>query len=200
MKTLFIDFDGTICHDRFWRSVSPSEYQLIQSVLFGTDTTFVKDWMCGRQTSEDINQLVAQKTQLSYDYLWQHFVHDCETMTIDRNIFEIISELRQYYTLVLITGNMDCFSRWTVPSLQLATYFNIIVNSATEGQLKTENGGETFLKYLSGNITDALLIEDSPTSCAIFTALGGTALPVTSEHPALEHLQTIARTAAKIPS
>ena len=191
MKTLFVDFDGTICHDRFWRSLSDAEYTLIQSVLFGTDPTIAKDWMCGTYTSEDINQLVSKKTKLVYAYLWQNFVYDCQTMRIDPEILAVVTALRQHYSVVLITGNMDCFSRFTIPALRLEKYFDRIVNSADEGQLKTENNGETFLKYLTGNINDAILIEDSPTSCTLFTTLGGTALPVTEQHSALQHLQSI---------
>lgn len=191
MKTLFVDFDGTICHDRFWRSLSDAEYTLIQSVLFGTETTMIKDWMCGRYTSEDTNQLVSEKTKLPYAYLWKNFVRDCQTMRVDPAILEVITILRQHYSVILITGNMDCFSRWTIPTLGLNKYFDTIVNSAKEGQLKTERNGETFLKYLSGGIADAILIEDSPTSCTLFTTLGGTALPVTEQHSALQHLQSI---------
>lgn len=70
---------------------------------------------------------------------------------------------------------MDCFSRFTVPSLKLQDYFDVIVNSFEEKQLKTDENGYTFTKYLKGDIHDAILIEDSEKSCEIFSNLGGVA-------------------------
>lgn len=32
---LFIDFDGTLCHDRFWRNIDASGFEKIQNFLFG---------------------------------------------------------------------------------------------------------------------------------------------------------------------
>jgi hypothetical protein len=85
----------------------------------------------------------------------------------------------------------DSFDRFTAPALNLKSHFDVIVNSYTEGQLKTENDGESFLKYLKGSIIDAILIEDSQKSCDVFTQLGGTALQVTRENPAIYYLQSL---------
>ncbi len=191
MRTLFIDFDGTICHDRFWRSLPASEYEQIQQILFGKDSTRVRDWMCGAYTSEDICAFVAAKTNIPFDHLFETLAYDCSTMYIDPLILATIHELRTTFHTVLITGNMDCFSRYTVPSLHLTKHFDTIVNSADERQLKTDAGGETFQKYLQGNMSESFLIEDSPTTCDVFTALGGTALRVTQDTGTLEHLRTL---------
>lgn len=71
MKTLFIDFDGTICHDRFWRSLPKNENQQIQDFLFSGKNSAVVDWMKGVYTSEEINQMVAKETGLLYEHLWE---------------------------------------------------------------------------------------------------------------------------------
>ena len=112
-------------------------------------------------------------------------------MRIDQQIFDLLALLRPRYYLVLITGNMDSFDRFTAPALQLVNYFDTIVNSYTEGQLKTDNNGASFFKYLKGSITDAVLIEDSPKSCDLFTQIGGTAMRVTPEHSSVLHLQNL---------
>ena len=191
MQTLFIDFDGTICHDRFWRSLSQAEYTQIQEILFEQNSEMVYDWMRGKYTSEQITEFVATETGLEYSYLWKIFQDDCKTMRVDEKIFDLITKLRESYYLVLITGNMDSFDRFTAPALQLNSYFDVVVNSCTVGQLKTENNGASFLKYLKGLIMEAVLIEDSQKSCDVFTQLGGTALQVNFDFSIMYRLQNV---------
>ena len=179
METLFIDFDGTICHDRFWRSLRTVENKQVQDYLFSEKNSLVTDWMRGKYSSEEINARVAKETGLNYQYLWETFVYDCNTMTVRKELLELIYKLRIRFHVVLITGNMDCFSRFTVPSLLLNQYFDVIVNSYNEKQLKTDDDGSSFIKYVKGDIGNAYLVEDSITSCAIFKKLGGTAYTVT---------------------
>lgn len=191
MKTLFVDFDGTICHDHFWRSLPANENKQIQDFLFNGNNTYVVDWMKGVYTSQEINKLAAKETGLAYEFLWQTFVVDCKNMYVQKEILEILLILRNKYYIVLITGNMDCFSRFTVPSLKLKDYFNVIVNSCDEKQLKTDNNGYSFTKYCKGNIIDSVLIEDSEKSCEIFKSLGGKAYKVNHKNDTLRYLNDL---------
>lgn len=191
MKTLFVDFDGTICHDRFWRSLNSNENKWIQDFLFSGKNSLVVEWMRGTYTSEEINGLVAKEAGLDYEYVWSVFVHDCKTMSVQSEILNQINQLRNKFHAVLITENMDCFSRFTVPSLQLESYFDVIVNSFEEKRLKTDNAGSSFIKHVKGNIQEAILIEDSEKSCETFKSLGGNALRVTSRGDTLKHLQSL---------
>jgi len=190
MRTLFIDFDGTICHDKFWRGLDNVNRALVQKTIF-VNNPVAAEWMCGKHTSEAINQFVSQETGLEYKMLWDVFVNDCKTMAVDHELLEQIGQLRQKFHVVLITGNMDCFDRFTVPSLRLHNKFDVIVNSFNEGQLKYDRNGETFLKYTLGNFDDAILIDDSTTACDVFRELGGMAQQVTetiSAHHYIENL------------
>jgi beta-phosphoglucomutase-like phosphatase (HAD superfamily) len=191
MQTLFVDFDGTICHDRFWRSLNSSESKQIQDFLFSSNNSIVTDWMRGAYTSEEINELVAKETSLDYGYLWAAFENDCKSMSVQPEILGLINQLRSKFHVVLITGNMDCFSRFTVPSLQLDNYFDVIVNSFEEKQLKTDNNGSSFIKHVKGNIEDAILIEDSEKSCEVFKGLGGKAHRVINKEDTIKHLQNL---------
>ncbi|MEZ4104057.1 MAG: hypothetical protein R3B60_02090 [Candidatus Paceibacterota bacterium] len=47
MKALFVDFDGTLCDERYWRSLPTEEYEAIQELLFKNNTQIVHDWMRG---------------------------------------------------------------------------------------------------------------------------------------------------------
>ena len=188
---LFIDFDGTLCHDKFWRS-SPTQFQeLIQSFLFQENTDLINKWMRGYYTSEQINQLVADKISVDRNWLWNIFVDDCKTMRVSSDTLEMISLLRNKFSVVLITGNMDCFDRFTVPSLKLDKYFDLIVNSYNERMLKDENNGLTFSKLAGNTIKSSILIDDSEKVCKMFTSLGGTALQVTPAKNIDYYLKTI---------
>ncbi|MEH6402658.1 MAG: hypothetical protein V7750_04750 [Sneathiella sp.] len=191
MNTLFVDFDGTICHDKFWRGLGETKAALVQSFIFEKNQLLVNQWMCGKYTSEDVNEYISKETGFEFQTLWNIFVDDCKTMSVDQDLLSLIVELRNKFKVVLITGNMDCFDRFTVPALKLEKYFDIIVNSYNEGQLKYINSGETFSEHIKGHFKNAYLVDDSSISCDIFCRLGGTALHVTKSATAHSHLENL---------
>ncbi len=197
-NTLFVDFHGTICHDNFWRSMAKEDFRRVQEVLFESDASLVNEWMRGEYISEEINKLAAERTGLDFDYLWQTFVHDCKSMRVSQELLNLIASLRDTHRIVLVTDNMDCFDRFTVPELGLDTIFDVIANSYHHGRLKTELNGATFSQYLSGPIEHAVLLDDSKTTCQFFEKLGGTSYQVTRKRPAIRHLKTLA--ASRSPS
>jgi|TARA_Y100000310_G_scaffold342803_1_gene447512 hypothetical protein len=70
-------------------------------------------------------------------------------MHVSEDTLKKIFSLRDKYLVVLITGNMDSFTRFTIPSLELEKYFDHISNSFYEGKHKTDNNGELFVEYTS---------------------------------------------------
>lgn len=191
---LFVDFDGTICLERYWRSLPDSQHEGIQKLLFRDDTTMAHDWMRGHYTAEEVNQYAAEKIGLDYDYLWNLFVDDCKTMHVSKDVLERIKALSSSYTTILITGNMDSFSRFTVPALSLEDYFNEISNSYYEGRHKTDDNGQLFSKFTDKHgtpITDCVLLDDSDSVCTLFNQLGGTAMQVSVTVPVEQHLKTL---------
>lgn len=191
LQTLFIDFDGTICRDKFWRSLDDAKASLVQNTIFKKNQVLLVEWMCGKHTSEKVNEFISKETGLEFQALWEVFVYDCKTMSVDQDLLSLIAELRRKFHVVLVTGNMDCFDRFTIPALNLENHFDVIVNSYNEGQLKSTNGGETFSKYIKGSFDKAYLVEDSSPSCNIFCGLGGTALQVTETTSATSHLENL---------
>ncbi len=191
---LFIDFDGTICFDKYWRSLPKDKFDQMQSFMFGEDKTLVNDWMRGKYTAEEINQLVAEKIDMSFEKLWELFVLDCKTMEVSREILEKLSAIRDKYTVILITGNMDSFTRFTVPVLQLEKYFDYINNSFFETKLKDDDNGSLFTKYaksLGVSLNKCILIDNSQKACESFRALGGTAYFITPEHGIMMYLENL---------
>lgn len=191
---LFCDFDGVLCHDRYWRSLPTDELEKIQSFLFGEDDALVVGWMRGNRTAEEVNQMLADQTGISYEKLWNVFVKDCESMHVSNEVLEKLDSLRSVYTVILVTSNMDSFSRFTEPATGLKRYFDHISNSFDEGILKTDNNGELYLRLVDkyqASIEDSVVFDDSKNVQKIFTGLGGTAYLVTKEQDLAFHLENL---------
>ena len=90
---LFIDFDGTIAHDKYWRSLPDKEFQEVQKLLFQDNREVVNDWMRGKYSAEEINRFIANKTQIEYKKLWDIFVKDCESVGVSKSTLKKIDSL-----------------------------------------------------------------------------------------------------------
>lgn len=183
---LFVDFHGTICHDLYWRSLPADRQHRLQAFLFRDNPHLVLDWMRGRYTAEQVNRLLADELGLPFSSLWQLFVADCRSMRVDAEILARLSTLRQAATVILITDNMDSFSRFTIPALGLDAVFDAICNSARAGRLKTSENGALYLHYVrscGANIEDCTVLDDARDACDLFEHLGGTAHRVTLDNP-----------------
>tara|TARA_B100001939_G_scaffold293825_1_gene266601 strand:+ start:99 stop:698 length:600 start_codon:yes stop_codon:yes gene_type:complete len=177
-KILFIDFDGTITKDQYWRSLSLEIHNKLQALLFSGERQMVHDWMRGKYSAEEVNRYVSDQLSIDYQNLWDLFVKDCKTIVVPDAILNQIQSLREKYLVVLITGNMDSFSRFTVPALNLDQYFEYIVNSFDEKKHKTDNNGEQFVEWadrLDASLSESILIDDQEKVCNIFSQLGGQA-------------------------
>ncbi|MES2623241.1 MAG: HAD family hydrolase [Patescibacteria group bacterium] len=182
---LFCDFDGVLSHDKYWRSLPAKQLQKVQELIFLGDGKLVGEWMRGKHTAEDINTIVSEHLNISYSHVWDVFVNDCSTMHVSINALQKLHSLRERFTVILITTNMDSFSRFTAPSHNLKNYFDHIFNSFNEGMLKTDNNGEPYVKLseqYNVPIADCIVFDDSKSVCDIFNALGGKAYLVTKEN------------------
>ncbi len=188
---LFVDFDGTLCHDRFWRSLPEEQYKKVQVRLFEEEKSYAEEWMKGKHTAEEVNQFLAEQLGIPFEEIWEIFVKDAETMNVSKDVLETIRKLQERYTTILVTVNMDSFSRFTVSALKLKDYFDHISNSYYEGKFKSDNEGEVFRDYIqkySAPVDRSILIDDSTGACKTFRALGGIAYQVTTEEDISHHL------------
>lgn len=194
IRALYIDFDGTICVDRYWRSLPTKMHANLQGLLFGDDRTIFNEWMRGEHTAEEINRYVSQELAIPYDFLWNIFVNDCKSQQVSQKLLDSLHSLRHTYKTVLMTGNMDSFSRFTVPALHLEDYFDYISNSFYERLHKADNDGELFKKYselLGVSLPNSLLIDDSSHCCEIFSRLGGKTYQTNSPEDTYKFLLTL---------
>ena len=181
-KIIFLDWDGTLCWSRFWgslRSISSQDFALgqkIDDILFSKNRALINDWMRGQKSSEELNTFLSEQLQTNPERLCNIFLQDCKSMEFDDQLRKKIEQMRTCAHVVLVTGNMDCFSRFTVPALELEKVFDKIINSSDLGYLKTERGGETFLtctREYNIQINKTFLIDDSVKTCEFFNSLGG---------------------------
>ncbi len=189
---LFIDFDGTISSQRYWRSLPPDVYNKVQKLLFSGEKILVNEWMRGEHTAEEINRLVAGEIGMPFGELWNLFVQDCRTFSILPSVLKAISSRRNSHSVILITDNMDSFTRFTVPSLGLEKYFDGVSNSFYERLRKADNGGELFRRHTQAygaSLGKSVLVDNSPVNCAVFEALGGIAHQVTPERDIMYYLE-----------
>ncbi len=173
---LFVDFDGTICTDRYWHSLSGEEQVRLQQALFVDNKPLAHAWMRGEKTSEEINQFLADTCSLDYGELWNTFVTDCKSFALENGVYEAIGEVRTRYRTVLVTDNMDCFGRFIVPSIKLDKVFDHIWNSSDHGFLKNDYDGRAYTEAcheLGADISECVLIDDREHSIDTFAQLGG---------------------------
>ena len=183
-KIIFVDWDGTLSSSKFWHNLRNTNDNFAKKVdnFFSFEKQIVNSWMSGLLTSEYINKLISGISGISEHVLWMELILSCENMEIRSNTVDLIQKVRLDNFVILVTGNMDCFTRFTVPALKLKDKFDLIVNSADVGYLKTDYNGKIFIdclkKFGIDNIKQAYLIEDSLNTCNTFIELGGTAFKV----------------------
>lgn len=151
--------------------------------------------MLGDYTSEQIHRILEDKIGVPYDELWKVFVDDCSNIDISLNVIEKLRQLKQDYYLILSTGNMDYFDRFTVQNNPiLGKTFDEIENSYNIKLLKSSNGGEYFknkAENLGKNMTDCFVLDDSENVCRLFTELGGKSFCVYGEEEVLSALEVL---------
>lgn len=130
--------------------------------------------MRGKRSAEEINDWLSSEGGLDRDALWELFVEGCRSFEVAPTLLSLAKGIREYgVPVILVTDNMDCFSRFTAPALSLSSYFSHIVNSADHGCLK-EEGLFEIAEGLSGvPLNQTLLLDNSSTLCDCFNKVEG---------------------------
>jgi len=201
---IFIDFNGVISYQPFWNSIQSPDHELhylsehIERFLFKENINIVNDWMMGKQTSEEIHNLLRARLPVDFskDALFRVFKNDCINIDVYDRILNAIMSLRDKSYLVLMTDNMDCFDRFTVPSNpRLREVFDYIVNSSSTGRGKRSLNCKSFIDVIDKFSTShphSILIDDSNGNCTAFEQfVGGKSFRTKNENEVLEALGEI---------
>ena len=193
---LFVDFNGVISYDPFWKSLLDKNHilnrdlQRIEDFVFKENFDLILDWMVGKYNSEDIHKIISKELDIDYTLLFDNFVSDCKKIDISEKILNKLKSIKSNYVLILATGNMDSFDRFTLPNNKyLYNIFDEIHNSFNFGLLKTTNNGEYFKKIIKKynlNPKNSYLIDDYNSTCKIFSDLGGTSFRTKTENDVLD--------------
>lgn len=194
-QNIFVDFDGTICFDYFWRTAPKDVNAAIVKFLFQDNVHLIENWMRGNSSSEEVVTIISQNTGLDYTLIWDIFVKDCQNMYVNPEILQAVSNCNKNNNTILITDNMDCFNRFTKPQLHLEKYFSYIFNSSDFGILKDDALAKGLFKKIIDmydfDIEKSVLLDNSDKNCKIFSKLGGTSFLVKNADDMLSILKML---------
>ena len=179
-KVLCVDWDGTLSYSRFWENcddttLDPTAIGHLTTFLFRDSQALVQDWMKGFVSSATVVDILAQQFNLSSQALYQELERSCRAMQFaDSSIPAKLTRIRdQGVKVVIATDNMDTFTKWTVPSLELELLFDGVLSSPDRGAFKKEvaDGRSPFFDlYLNQQGLkpgEAVLLDDNPKNAVV---------------------------------
>ncbi|HSX30938.1 MAG TPA: hypothetical protein VLE99_03410 [Candidatus Saccharimonadales bacterium] len=194
-EVLFVDWDGTLSRSKFWEGCDPSvlapnALDQFKTYLFKGSPDFVRLWMRGDYTSRHVVGMLATQFSLDPTALHNELKASCQRMRfVDDDLPDKITRIRGQGTKVVIaTDNMDTFTKWTAPALDLNSLVDGILSSYHLRALKADMHGlhsPFFSDYLSTQSIDptqAVLLDDGPHN-AVVTSLGMQFVHITPDRP-----------------
>lgn len=197
-KVILVDYFRTICFDDFWASLDPKIAEKMSIIFDRSQKELCEAWVVGYLSSEEMNYILSKRIGLDPNHVWPLFVEDLGRLRIEQSILDKLNALRDRYVVAMTTDNMDCFDRFTVPSLGLMRYFDRIFNSSAMGMSKSWEDGcffEHVYEELDVEPHQCMLLDDNAHVLSIFES-GGGGFPchVTEEKPVEDWLDEIAAT------
>lgn len=172
IKTIFLDWNGTICNNVFWEQLNSENtkelFDKITKSLFVNNGRLINPWMKNEINMNDIINIVCDETKINKRFLKEQLIYSSINMNFINleipNIIKLIQE--KGIKVVLASDNMDIF-RYTITNLKLDLLFDDILLSNEIGFLKTEWNGnnslffENYIKRKELNANECILIDDS---------------------------------------
>ncbi len=194
---LFIDFNWVISYKNFWHSLEIKDnntYKSINNYLFKENINIVKDWMVWKFSSSEICKYISNNLNLDYEYIYNTLVEDCKKIDLSENILNLLKKLKKHYYIVLVTDNMDCFSRYTLKyNREYFKIFDWIFNSSEHWFFKNDIYNHYLNKYNS-QINLSYLIDDSIRNCESFKKIWWNTLNLKWEDDVVKWLKKLLKT------
>ena len=172
IKVIFLDWNGTISKDYFWKSLKTKNNELfekINKILFVDNSYIINEWMLGNLKINDILNLLSKETKASQEYLMEELVFGFKQMDfVIHDLKDIIKKIQKNdIKVVLSSDNMDIFS-YVIDNLNLKNIFDDILLSNILKHLKNDVDGNNhalfFHDYIIKNnlkYDECVLIDDS---------------------------------------
>ncbi len=172
IKTIFLDWNGTICNNVFWQQLNNNStkeiFEKIKKCLFIDSRNLIDPWMKNQLSMNDIINTIYNETKINKQFLKEQLIFSSENMNfVNPEIPNIIKSIQEKgIKIVLASDNMDVF-RYTISKLKLDLLFDDLLLSNEIGFLKTEWTGNTslffknYIKRKNLNPNECILIDDS---------------------------------------
>lgn len=172
IKTIFLDWNGTICNNVFWQQLDNNStkeiFEKIKKCLFIDNGNLIDPWMKNQLSMNDIINIISNETKINKQFLKEQLIFSSENMNFVNpeipNIIKLIQE--KGIKVVLASDNMDVF-RYTISKLKLDLLFDDLLLSNEIGFLKTEQTDNTslffenYIKRKNPNLSECILIDDA---------------------------------------
>jgi len=186
IQCVVFDYGFTLSPD-FYFNVSPANHpewhQVIQKYIFG-DPSITIPWMKGEITSRDVAMMIGRYIPLDTETILSIMDAGCKELAFNPAVWLFaMKQKKAGRKITLVTDNMDVFTRVVVPAHKLDRIFDVIVNSADNGDIRKEVLWPLAFEQLDSGIgyTNSLLVEDGETEPEKFRQLGGYAHQYISE-------------------
>lgn len=97
-QTIFFDFDGVLCKDRFFTILAetyPEVYAFTQTHIFSKYSDIPNKWMKNEMTMYDVNKYISEQTGIEYNIILNLFEKSIKNMTLNHNLINIALQLKQ---------------------------------------------------------------------------------------------------------
>jgi len=200
-EAILIDWDGTLSHSKFWdgqTEFEPATKTRCTDFLFGGDGELARRWMLGEATATEAVGVVAEALALDAAVLLRALRRSCEQMRlVDPGILATVQQLRDHGVHVAIaTDNMDTFTNWTVPALQLRQHFDGVISSSERQAFKrhlVDGRSPFFSEYFEQNGINphrSVLLDDGLHNAAV-QQLGMEFVHINQDNPLVRALDAL---------
>lgn len=171
-EVLLWDFGDTLVDER-WLYRPPQSWPSWTDEWTEVMKLHAEGWSDGSKSRSVIFAAMADRSGMNLAAVERHARECCTRLELHETAWRVATE--HHATQALVTVNADLFGDWIVPDYGLATMFDTIVISCSE---RTSDKTELCLIALdrlglSGDRSDALLIDNRPDLVEAWRAVGG---------------------------
>ncbi len=209
-KTIFFDWNKTLSHSLFWSQLANPKherhewYKNIGNFIFVKNTHIINDWMRGDIDEDHIADMIFDAFAYPKKQVIDDLAESCRQMQfVSEDVLPLIKKIRvKGVKCVIATDNMDSFSKYTVPALNLLHYFDDILVSFERKKLKFDCE-EGFIPFFNAYIIregltydDVVLVDDCIDKSGIYGHLG---FNIAQVHDSDDFVEKLQKLSGKIP-
>jgi hypothetical protein len=175
---IVFDFGFTLSSDLYFKIPPPEcpDFQeRIQQHIFA-DEALVNDWMRGDVTLTDIARRLAPIVCMEVPRILYFLELGCQSLDFNEAVLAFaINQRKQGRKTAIVTGNMDVFTKVVVPYHDLASRFDVIINSFDYREIDKSILWARAFEILGSGVgyRQSLLIEDGQGNVEKFRTHGG---------------------------